>query len=50
MTARLTQQVLVVGYTTSPQARVTTVVMEVIRPNSSAAVTSSGTQIIVVAS
>ena len=50
MTARVTQQVLVVGYKTSPEARVTSVVMEVARPNTSSAVTAANTQVVVVAS
>lgn len=49
MTARVTQQVLVVGYTTSPTIRVTSVVIEVARPNSSAAVSGSKPQVVVVA-
>lgn len=50
MVARVTQQVLVVGYKTAPAARVTAVVMEVLRPNSSAAATSSYVQTVVVSS
>lgn len=50
MTARVTQQVLVVGYSTNPAARVTSVALEVIRSTGSNPATASKPQIIVVAS
>lgn len=50
MTARVTQQVLIVGYTTNPAARVTSAVLEVIRSTGATAATASKPQIVVVAS
>lgn len=50
MVARVTQQLLLTAYKTSPEARVTAVALEVSRPNSSAAANSSAVQVVVVAS
>lgn len=50
MTARVTQQVLIVAYTTDPPARVTAVAMEVIRSTAAATVTAKKPQLVVVAS
>lgn len=51
MSARVSQQMLVVAYTTSPEARVSAVALEVIRPVANAPVANTkGVQVIVVAS
>lgn len=51
MSAKVSQQMLVVGYTTNPEGRVTAVALEVIRPVANLPVSASkGVQVIVVAS
>lgn len=51
MSARVSQQALVVAYTTNPEIRVTSVALEVIRPTASLPPGSNkGVQVVVVAS
>lgn len=50
MTARVTQQLLLTAYSTSPQGRVTAVVFEVLRPNTTISAGGAKPQVIVVAS
>jgi hypothetical protein len=50
MTARVTQQILLTAYRVNAEARVTSVALEVLRPNTSLAANNSGIQVIVVAS
>lgn len=51
MTARVTQQLLVVGYKTNPEGRVSSVAIEVARPTVNAPpASSSSVHVIVVAS
>lgn len=50
MTARVTQQVLIVGYTTNPAARVTAIAVEVIRSTGASAITGAKPNTVIVAS
>lgn len=50
MTARVTQQVLIVAYTTTPAARVTAMAVEVIRSTGSIAASANKPNTVIVAS
>jgi hypothetical protein len=47
MTVTVTQQIKLVGYTTNPQARVTTYAVEVLRSNAGSAAPSGGQKTVV---